>query len=140
MTLTIYTDASTGRSGRTQLLGLGAVILRDGEPWRELRKAVKATRQMSTLGEVLAIEMALQRFTPEVRAQISVRVFTDFDAIPKLLKRADQLGKHRFAYVRVQKLLAECQAWECEWIRGHSGNRHNERADQLARRAIVEAA
>ena len=135
----IYTDGAC--SGNPGPGGWGAV-LRWRDHTRELSGSEPATtnNRMELLAAISALE-ALKR-------PMAVRMFTDSDylrqGITALLpawkargwRTADrQPVKNQDLWQRLEQALARHQA-DWHWVRGHSGDPDNERADELARTAL----
>jgi ribonuclease HI len=135
----IYTDGAC--SGNPGPGGWGAV-LRWGGHTRELSgfDPAATNNRMELMAAISALD-ALKR-------PMNVRVFTDSDYLrqgittwlPAWKKRgwrtADrQPVKNQDLWLRLEQALAGHRV-DWHWVRGHSGDPDNERADQLARAAI----
>ena len=135
----IYTDGAC--SGNPGPGGWGAVLRWRGRT-RELWGDEPATtnNRMELLAAINALE-ALKR--PMV-----VRLFTDSDYLRQGItswlpawkargwRTADKKPvKNQDLWQRLEQALARHRV-EWRWVRGHSGDPDNERADQLARRAL----
>ena len=135
----IYTDGAC--SGNPGPGGWGAVLRWRGRT-RELSGFEPATtnNRMELLAAISALE-ALKR-------PMAVRLFTDSDYLrqgittwlPAWKKRgwrtADRKPvKNQDLWQRLEQALARHRV-EWRWVRGHSGDPDNERADQLARTAL----
>lgn len=137
----IYTDgACRGNPGRG---GWGA-ILRYGEREKELYggEAHTTNNRMELMAAIAALE-ALKR-------PVSATLVTDSQYLRKGItewlpqwkrrgwKTADKKPvKNQDLWERLERALTHHRVrWE--WIKGHSGHPENERADQLANRAIDE--
>ena len=135
----IYTDgACSGNPGP----GGWAAVLRWRGRTRELSGSEPATtnNRMELLAAISALE-ALKR-------PMSVRLFTDSDYLRKGIttwlpawkqrgwRTADRKAvKNQDLWKRLEQALARHRV-EWRWVRGHSGDPDNERADQLARSAL----
>jgi ribonuclease HI len=137
--LDIYTDGAC--SGNPGPGGWGAVLRWRGRT-RELSGSAPATtnNRMELLAAISALE-ALKR-------PMSVRLFTDSDYLRKGIttwlpawkqrgwRTADRKPvKNQDLWQRLEQALARHRV-EWRWVRGHSGDPDNERADQLARTAL----
>jgi ribonuclease HI len=137
--LDIHTDGAC--SGNPGPGGWGAVLRWRGHT-RELSGSEPATtnNRMELLAAISALE-ALKR-------PMSVRLFTDSDYLRKGIttwlpawkkrgwRTADRKPvKNQDLWQRLEQALARHRV-EWRWVRGHSGNADNERADQLARTAL----
>ena len=137
----IYTDGSCeGNPGRG---GWGVVILRDGQLVREMSGGERQTTNNRM--ELLAVIYALE----ELPLGEAARIHTDSQYAQKgateYLQRWKENGwksaakkpvKNEDLWRRLDALLAERRvSWR--WLRGHDGDRWNERADEIARGAIA---
>ena len=135
----IYTDGAC--SGNPGPGGWGAVLRWRGRT-RELSGFEPATtnNRMELLAAISALE-ALKR-------PMAVRLFTDSDYLrqgittwlPAWKKRGWRTAgrkpvKNQDLWQRLEQALARHRV-EWRWVRGHSGDPDNERADQLARTAL----
>ncbi len=137
----IYTDGAC--SGNPGPGGWGAVIHYKGES-KELAGGELATTN-NRMELTAAIEGLLALNRP-----VQVKVFTDSmyvrDGIDQWMKRWKANGWRTSQKTEVknidlwQKLDAIASQYSIEWcwIKGHSGHPENERADMLARNAIVQ--
>jgi ribonuclease HI len=139
----IYTDGAC--SGNPGPGGWGAV-LRYGDVVKELHGGDPATTNNRM--ELMAAIQALEALTRPAR----VHMYTDskyvLDGITKWLPGWQRNGWKTAAKQPVknvdlwQRLVAAMAAHEVQWtwVKGHSGDPGNERADELARLGISEAA
>ena len=137
--MTIYTDGAC--SGNPGPGGWGAVLRWRGRA-RELSGYEPATtnNRMELLAAITALET--------LKRPIRVRLFTDSNYLRQGIttwlpawkargwRTADKKPvKNQDLWQRLEQALARHQV-EWRWVRGHSGDADNERADQLARAAI----
>lgn len=135
----IYTDGAC--SGNPGPGGWGAILI-----WRDKEKALsgaapETTNNIMELTAVIRALEALKRPVPVIIATDSRYVM---DGITRWLKRWKKNGwqtadkrpvKNAELWRQLDSLVAEhTVAWR--WVKGHSGDRGNERADKLARAAI----
>jgi ribonuclease HI len=138
-TVTIHTDGAC--SGNPGPGGWGAVLRWRGRA-RELSGFEPATtnNRMELLAAISALE-ALKR-------PMRVRLFTDSNYLRQGIttwlpawkgrgwRTADKKAvKNQDLWERLEQALARHEV-EWRWVRGHSGDPDNERADQLARSAL----
>jgi ribonuclease HI len=138
-TITIYTDgACSGNPGKG---GWGAVLL-----YKDHKKEISGMNKDTTNNrmELTAVIESLKN----VKKSIPLKIYTDskyvMDGITKWIKSWKKNG-WRTADKRPVK---NCDLWqaldfECQkhqiswhWVKGHSGDKYNEIADELARQAI----
>jgi ribonuclease HI len=123
----IYTDgAAVGSHGPA---GIGVVIYRDGGP-QEVSRYIGHAR--STEAELVAIDRALElsRDLPHVVIR------TDFlPAIEMITKSRSKKLRH---YLDPIRRKMQGRRVDFEFVRSHSGDRGNEKADELACRAVAE--
>lgn len=134
----IYTDgACTGNPGPG---GWGAIITRDGE---EVQLAGGEKQTTNNRMELTAALKALQGLDQAAK----ITIFTDSEYLKRGVTEWLAGWKAR-NWQRKDGKLANVDLWQaldCEiqrhditwqWVRGHAGNRMNERVDRLARSAI----
>jgi ribonuclease HI len=144
--MTAYTDGSF-----RQELGLGGwgVVLIDDSGTREyygceeapnsyileLRAVIVAIRKTPTSADVIVYTDCLS----------AVDVFNTFSkgfpkGYPKGLRRSKKIrqAKHRTIWRRVMQ-LTQYRNISLEWVKSHSGIAGNDRADYLARKAVLES-
>jgi ribonuclease HI len=137
----IYTDGAC--SGNPGPGGWGAV-LRYGSVVKELHGGDRSTTNNRM--ELLAAISALEALTRPVRVDLYTDSRYVLDGITKWLPGWQRNGwktaaKQPVKNVDLWQRLAEVAARhrvEWRWVRGHSGNQGNERADQLANQGIDE--
>lgn len=96
--------------------------------------------------EMLAVTHALELLATRVGA-CRVRVFTDSQYVKRGLSEwvpgwkrrgwvtsAGKLVLNKDLWLRLDRAAAAHEAVVIEWVKGHAGNKHNERADVLATR------
>lgn len=127
----IYTDGSFFAGN----IGLGAVILREGEVKHEISAPVddpdpELLKMQQVPGELYAVLSALNWLVENYVE--SVKIFYDYKGVEKWAT-GEWRAKNRYtqAYVR---FIDECSI-DIKWekVTSHTGKRWNERADQLAR-------
>ncbi len=141
-TVDIYTDGAC--SGNPGPGGWGA-ILRYGDTERELSGGAADTTNNRM--ELMAAIQALETLTRPVTA----RVHTDSTYVKDGITRWIDGWKARGWRTAAKKPVKNVDLWQrldeaaarhdvsWHWVRGHSGHPENERADELARRGLIEA-
>jgi ribonuclease HI len=135
----IFTDGAC--SGNPGPGGWGAV-LRYGSAEKELSGGERQTtnNRMEMMAAIVALE-ALKR-----PSQVKLTTDSTYlrDGITKWIHAWKKRGwrtadgkpvKNQDLWQRLERTLARHQV-EWHWVRGHTGHRENERADELARQAI----
>lgn len=135
----IYTDGSC--SGNPGPGGWGAVLLR-GDRRREMSDGEPATtsNRMELMGAIGALESLKQ-------APLQVTVFTDSQYVQKGITEWIHGWKGNGWKTAARKPVKNEDLWRrldaamalhrvgWRWVKGHAGNKHNERADTLAKAA-----
>lgn len=137
--VTIYTDGSC--MGNPGPGGYGVVLLHGGHR-KELAAGYRATTNNRM--EILAVIVGLEG----LKEQCQVTLYSDSEYLVNTMTRGWALRWRANSWMRNKKdkavnvdlwerMLQLCQFHDVEfrWVRGHAGNRENERCDQLATRA-----
>lgn len=128
-TIHIYTDgASSGNPGPS---GIG-VVLQYGEKTKEISKFIGNTT--NNVAELEAIRTALMELK---RRNLPVRIYTDSSYAQGVLSFGWKAQKNKELVEAIREMLSALKDVTLIKVRGHSGHEQNERADQLARTAIV---
>ena len=128
-TVHIYTDgASSGNPGPS---GIG-VVMKYGEKTKEISKFIGNTT--NNVAELEAIRTALMELK---RRNLPVRIYTDSSYAQGVLSFGWKAQKNKELVEAIRELLSALKDVTLIKVRGHSGHAQNERADQLARAAIV---
>ncbi len=136
----IFTDGAC--SGNPGPGGWGAV-LRAGEHERELSGGDRGTTNNRM--EMMAAIAALEALKQPSRVQLTTDSTYLKDGITKWIHAWKTRGwktangkavKNQDLWQRLERSLAGHQV-EWHWVRGHTGHPENERADELARKAIA---
>jgi ribonuclease HI len=128
-TIHIYTDgASSGNPGPS---GIG-VVLQYGEKTKEISKFIGSTT--NNVAELEAIRTALVELK---RRNLPVRVYTDSSYAQGVLSLGWKAQRNKELVAAIRDLLSAFKDVTLIKVRGHAGHEQNERADQLARAAIV---
>ena len=135
-TITIYTDGSSlGNPGPG---GYGIVIMQDGKT-KEFSQGFRKTtnNRMELLATIIAIESSPKNVKIEIFSDSSYVV----NAINKnWLDKWQKNGwktankkrvKNKDLWQRLLRILNQSQI-KWNWVKGHAGNKHNERCDELA--------
>ena len=140
MKFTIYTDGAC--SGNPGPGGWGAVIF--DEKRKQQNISGKARETTNNRMELLAPIMALKK----IKSRSKVIIFTDSiyvkNGITDWIKKWEKNGwknsnkkpvKNTDLWKKLNKLCQKNQVI-CKWVKGHSNNKYNNLADELATKAI----
>ena len=138
--ITIYTDGAC--SGNPGIGGWGAVIFDEKEKQNNISGKVKETTNNRM--ELMAPIMALKKIKPKS----DITIFTDStyvkNGITEWIKKWEKNGwksankkpvKNKDLWIKLSDLCEKNKiVWK--WVKGHSNNRYNNLADELATAAI----
>jgi len=132
-TVTISTDGSAltdgGRRGRDRGPGGWAFVV------HESGEEVAGGTESATNNEMeLAAVIAALKHFPEAR---SIKIHTDSQYISQAVNEQNTI-KSNHALWEEYKALTQGRSVKIVWVKGHANDRHNERADVLARQAARE--
>jgi len=140
--ITIYTDGAC--SGNPGIGGWGVVIIEDNKNETFLNGGDNDTTNNKM--ELTAAIQALKAF--EKKSTITLITDSKYvkDGILSWIQNWKKNGwktaakkpvKNKELWIELDELIARHNiTWE--WVKGHAGNKHNEKADYLARRYIEE--
>ena len=142
MKFTIYTDGAC--SGNPGPGGWGAVIFDEREKQRNISGKVKDTTNNRM--ELMAPIMALKK----IKSKSDIMIFTDStyvkNGITEWIKKWEKNGwlnsnkkpvKNKDLWIKLNDLCKNNKiVWK--WVKGHSTNKYNNQADELATRAIED--
>ncbi len=128
----VYVDGSF----MNQRVGYGAVIIRKNEPvfeiFGEVKEKILSSRNV--VGELEAVKMSLQWLQQKKIKEVAI--FYDYEGISKWVT-----GEWKANLPLTQQYAQEVRESKVRihWhkVKSHSGNKWNDRADVLARKAII---
>jgi len=141
----IYTDG--GCSGNPGPGGWAYVIIRDGVLVSEKCGAEKLTTNNRM--ELQAVIAALETLSPEEEKGEKIAVYTDSQYVQKGISIWLPEWKKKEWKTSGKKPVKNKELWQrlealaglfsvsWVWVKGHAGNKYNERCDELTRIAIV---
>lgn len=124
----IYTDGAC--SGNPGPSGIGVVIITDNKYDEFGRYIGNAT---NNIAEVTAIKIALENIRER---NIDIIIHSDSMYAINVLTGKWRVNSNKELIFETRKLISEFMSIKFKHVRGHSGNKHNERADRLAVAAI----
>jgi ribonuclease HI len=128
----IFTDgASAGNPGPS---GIG-VVMRYGQHDKEISKYIGIAT--NNIAELKAIEKGLLSVK---NTDLPVRLFTDSNYAYGVLALGWKTRKNKDIVASVKRTISKFKDLKFIKVKGHSGHEGNERADFLARTAIIHAA
>lgn len=125
-----YADGAC--SGNPGPAGLGVVLLL-GEERRELSEYLG--EGTNNIAELTAIQRVAEAIPDP---SMPVRIMTDSSYAIGVLSKGWKAKANQTLVADVKRALARLSAWELGYVPGHSGVPLNERADELAVRAVRE--
>ncbi|RJP87115.1 MAG: ribonuclease HI [Desulfobacteraceae bacterium] len=127
--ISIYTDgASSGNPGPS---GIG-VLMQYGDKEREISKYIGIAT--NNIAELTAVQTALMSLK---RNDLPVRIYTDSSYVCGLLISGWKAQKNVALVQAIKELMTRFTNLKILKVKGHSGIKGNEKADQLATSAIV---
>ena len=128
-----YTDGAC--SGNPGPMGAGALlVLNGGERVKQISRPLGAGT--NNVAELQAISLALSAIFPKNRADVHVTIRTDSQYCIGVLSKGWKISANPGLIMAVKELISQFAAVEFEKINGHSGNKYNEWADNLAKAAV----
>lgn len=89
----------------------------------------------NNMAELCAIKVGLHNIK---KTTIPITVFSDSMYAVNILSGKWRTKENIDLVFEIKKLISEFDSVKIEWIRGHTGNKHNERADVLANMAAKQ--
>ena len=147
----IYTDGGCSKNGaKINFGGIGAVILIPGKKIITLHKGYRNTTNQKM--ELSAAIEALKRVDKEPESEtLKIELLSDSKYLVNCFKNKWYKNWNKNGWrTRDNKLVKNQALWKelidlgrnlnvkFKWIPGHQGNKHNEKADQLARLGMQE--
>ena len=132
MHITIYTDGSSlGNPGP----GGYGIVLKSGRHRKELSQGYRLTTNNRM--ELLAVIVALEALKIP---QSTVTVYTDSQYVVNAIEKKWVFGWEKISFKGKKNAdlwrrflnVYRCHTVDLKWIKGHDGNKENERCDQLA--------
>lgn len=129
----IYVDGSC--LGNPGPMGIGVVFARaDNTIDRELSEFLGPGT--NNVAELRAIERGLTEALPQRSMQVAV--YSDSEYAIGVLDGSKDARTNLDVIARIQQLMAQFDNLHLQWLRGHSGNAGNERANKLAQEAAAQ--
>lgn len=113
--------------------GAGAV-LKYNEHIKEL--SIPLGQATNNIAELQAVNLALSATKPATRGQLDVTVFCDSQYVIGVLSKNWNIKANGQLILVIRDLMRDFNLITFKKIRAHSGQRYNERADELAKQAV----
>jgi len=113
--------------------GIGAV-LKFNEYIKEL--SIPLGQATNNIAELQAANLALTAIKPAIRGQLDVTVFCDSQYVIGVLSKNWKAKFNVQLVLAIKDLMRDFNLITFKKIRAHSGQRYNERADELAKQAV----
>ncbi len=126
--ITIYADGCC--LGNPGPMGIGAVLLYE-KAKREISQA--KGNGTNNRAEMLAVIEGVRAV--KKRPECQIQVFTDSQLTVKVLSGEWNPSKNLDLVEEAQELINECGSFQIQWVRGHNGDKYQERADYLSKMA-----
>ena len=135
--LSVYSDgASSG--GKNRPGGYGWVIVKD-EPHRPVRETVVAWSyggSPQTTNNLMELEGAIRGLEAALALGLdkgdAVELVSDSEYVIGIVTGAYQPTTNLESVTRLRDFAARIRGLRCRWVRGHTGDKHNEECDKLA--------
>lgn len=125
--ITIYTDGAC--QGNPGPAGAGAILMY-GPYKRTICKGLGIST--NNVAELVAVKIALEAITDQSK---KIRIFTDSKYVIGQLSQNWKINKNKELVLELRELVDRFDI-QFNWVRGHSGDVHNEEADSLAVKGI----
>jgi ribonuclease HI len=134
--ITVYTDGSCSNNGKANARCGSGVWIAEGHPANQSIR-VPGRVQSNQLGEVVAVIAAMQKIANYIPITFKTDLMYLIDGLTRYLQGWEDRGwigiSNKEAFQRVAALLRMRTAPTAfVWVKGHSGEEGNERADRLA--------
>lgn len=127
----VYADGAVPNNGQAGWMGYAAVGLHRGRT-KEKAARLHSERATNNQAELLAIKLAAELVKPEKRGETHLMIFSDSQWAVRVLNRVYKTELYPELIAEIRSLLRSYGCAELQWLRGHVGHRHNERANDLA--------
>ena len=131
----IYTDGSC-KPSNPGFCGCGVVITKDDEEVHSICEYIG--EGTNNIAELKAVLIALQWLRNKELAWESNSIFTDSSYVVGLLTKNWKPKKNKELVRELKDLYDEFPNTSVEWVKGHNNHEFNERADELANKAVDE--
>lgn len=126
----MYTDgASKGNPGPS---GIGIVLIYNNTI-REIGKPISPTT--NNRAELTAIVEGLSSLKSASTTEVTV--YTDSQLVVGFISKGWKAKVNVHLVSQMQRVVSKCKKVKVEKVKGHSGNKHNTRADQLAKEGSI---
>ena len=129
--INIYTDGAC--SGNPGPAGAGAIL-----QWRDKTKEICHPLGIGTnnIAELQAVALALATIKNGVKRKCDITIYTDSQYVIGILSQGWKIRANVSLALSIKSVIGDFKSVTFVKIKGHNGNRLNERADQLAKAGI----
>jgi ribonuclease HI len=139
----VYTDGSCMRNGEENSHAGSGIWFRDGDERNRSYRLPRELGKSNQAGEIVAVIQALRLIHPETPVLIKSDSKYTIEALTKNLRKNEDIGwtgisnahLFRLATVELRKRRAKTSF---EWVKGHSGEKGNEGADEQAKNGCAK--
>lgn len=130
----VYCDGACSNNGSPDAIaGFGAVLIYK-DIIREISGPVEGDKVTNNVAELTACIKGLKAIK---RQSIPVVVYSDSQYLINTINNKWKINTNHDLWNEITRLRGNFYNLKFEWIRGHSGNKYNERADELAQNGML---
>lgn len=128
-----YVDGAC--SGNPGPMGAGALLLLRNQN-RIKQISVSLGKGTNNIAELQAVSLALSTIFQRARTTTQVTVRTDSQYCIGVLSKGWKISKNPDLIKTIKELISQFNRVNFEFVRAHNGDKYNQWADNLARRAV----
>lgn len=139
MRIEAYTDGAAINNGSVGAIGYAAVLLAKGTTQQFSGGDYETQPASSSRAELLAVLLAMESIRKAGLKPNPLLIFSDSEYAVGVVNGTKKVNANAELVERAKALFRTFPYASLTWVRGHCGNRYNERAHTLANRAAREA-